>query len=55
MQQRLTKFLQKNKVEMEKNVVDGSQPLFGYPLLCFNEKDSSQKEFLKTLCSHVLM
>ena len=46
---------QKNKVEMEKNVVDGSQPLFGYPLLCFNEKNSSQKEFLKALCSHVLM
>ena len=55
MQRRLTKFLQRNKVEMEVNVIDGSQPLFGYPLVCYNERSSKQDhEYLRALCCHVL-
>jgi len=42
---------------MEKHVVEGTIPLFGYPLLCYNDSEREKDQdhpYLKALCSHVL-
>ena len=41
MKKRLSQFLLKHKKEMEKNVIDGTQPVFGYPLMCYSIREQA--------------
>jgi hypothetical protein len=55
-QKMLVEFLRKKQQQMEKNVIEGTQPVFGFPLVCYNEYDGTLRDkeiFVQELVSHV--
>lgn len=52
----LMRFLEGGRRQMTRHVLEGTQPVFGFPLVCYNENDGKLRDkeiFVKQLVSHV--
>lgn len=52
----LLEFLQRKQKEIERHVVSGTQPQFGYPNVCYDEYDGTTRDkeiYVQEMCEHI--